>query len=100
MRLSPFGMLILILLIPVLGYGAMHAIVYLFPMTEESDARHFIITFFIIALGLAVPYWLLKAGFHKGHLENPSQDELHIGDLPKNDPQDGPQPQQKGPRIL
>ncbi len=80
----------LVILIPVVGYGIMQMLVYLFPMSEQSYVSHFMMTLAIIALGLVVPYWMLKGSFHVAHLNNSDERELHLRDLPKNGDEIGP----------
>ena len=75
---------IVTMLIPVVGYGIMHALVYVLPMGEHTGGAHLALTVLIIFLGLAVPYWMLKAGLFKAHLGNPKEKELQLKDFPKD----------------
>lgn len=78
-------MVALIVLIPTVGYGVMHVLVYLFPMSETSTISHITYTLILIALGLVIPYAMLKALFSAAHRQNPRQEkELHLEDLPKD----------------
>ncbi len=70
--------------IPAVGYGVMHLLVYVLPMAETSTGSHVVYTIILIGLGLAVPYWMLKAGIHAAHKHNPQERELHLSDVPKD----------------
>jgi hypothetical protein len=72
------------LLIATVGYGVMHLMVYVLPMSQDSMFSNLIFTLFIIALGLAVPYWMLKFSIHRAHLYNPQEKEIRLEDLPKD----------------
>lgn len=74
----------LVILIPAAGYGIMHLLAYAVPLDQDSTGMHLLVTLAIIALGLMVPYWMLKAGFFRAHLRNRDEDELHLRDLPKD----------------
>jgi putative flippase GtrA len=71
-----------ILLIPVIGYVIMHALVYVLPVSASHSVQ-LLFSIIIIAMGLTVPYWMIKAGFHKAHLANPQESELELQDIPK-----------------
>ena len=75
-------MVISILLIPLIGYAIMHALVYILPVSASHNMQ-LLVTIMIIALGLCIPYWMIKAGFHKAHLTNPQESELELRDIPK-----------------
>jgi magnesium-transporting ATPase (P-type) len=83
-RNSYFFWLLLFIAIPVVGYAIMHGMVYVFPMQEDSTLRHLMITVAIIALGLAVPYWMLKAGLFAARKRNVNEDNVTLEDLPKS----------------
>jgi hypothetical protein len=72
------------LFIAAMGYGVMHLMVYVLPMAQDNTFSHIIFTVFIIALGLAVPYLMLKFSIHRTHLYNPNEKELRLEDLPKD----------------
>ncbi len=76
---------LLAILIPVAGYAAMHLAIYFLGLNQQSSAAAYVFyTVFIIALGLALPYWMLKAGRHAAHLRNRQEGELHLSDIPKD----------------
>jgi hypothetical protein len=78
-------MIALIVLLPTVGYGLMHFLIYVFPMSETSTWSHIIYTVILIALGLTIPYFMLKALFSAAHRQNPRDEhELHLKDLPKD----------------
>lgn len=72
------------LLIAVVGYAIMHLTVYVLPMSEDSVFIDLAFTLFIIALGLVVPYWMLKFSIHQVHLRHPEEREIELKDLPKD----------------
>jgi hypothetical protein len=74
----------LIVLIPLVGYALMHALAYIVPMSEHNVGANLIFTVTLIALGLLIPYWMLKLGFHKAHMRDPAEKDFHLGDLPKD----------------
>jgi hypothetical protein len=76
--------LALIVLIPVIGYGIMHLSVYLLPVSGESLWGDLAFTLLLIFLGLAIPYWMLKLAFHRAHMRNPEEKDMHLSDLPKD----------------
>jgi hypothetical protein len=73
----------LIALLPVIGYGIMHLSVYLLPVSEENLWGDMAFTVLLITLGLAIPYWMLKLGFHGAHMRNPEEKDINLNDLPK-----------------
>lgn len=75
-----------ILLIPAIfigGYALMHGLAYVLPLSEENEATQWFYPVFITLFALAIPFWMLKAGFHKAKMDNPQEKELHLKDLPK-----------------
>lgn len=70
--------------IAVVGYGIMQALVYMLPMQGASSGIYALVSILIIALGLIVPYLMLKAGFAGAHINNPSEKSLDLKDIPKN----------------
>lgn len=72
------------ILLPVVGYGIMHMLVYVLPMSGPAVWADFLFTLLLIALGLSIPYWMLKIGFHYAHTQNSDEKELNIKDIPKD----------------
>lgn len=73
-----------IILLPVLGYFAMRLLPEMFSMGEGSTGSHLLVTVLIIAIGLAVPYWMLKAFIHQAHEYDPAETEFDLKDIPKD----------------
>jgi hypothetical protein len=82
--MRPIFWVILAAAIPVLGYGVMHGLALILPMDDGSTGTHLLLTAAIIFLGLAVPYWMLKAGLISAHKRNPKERELQLKDFPKD----------------
>jgi hypothetical protein len=78
-------MLVSIPLILLIGYGLMGATTLIFPMTADSTGTHLLVICSIIILALAVPYFILKVGFHTAHITNPNEEELKLKDFPKEE---------------
>lgn len=53
-------------------------------MTSVDGFYKGLTAFAIIALGLTLPYWLLKILMHVAHSSNPEEKELKLTDLPKD----------------
>ena len=73
----------IIFLVALVGAGVMYMFTYIIPLSGNSWF-YVLCTFIIIALGLAVPYWMLKLGFHYAHTKNREEKELHLADLSKD----------------
>lgn len=80
------SLVLLVMLIPLVGYALMHGLIYLFPMEGSSDntASYLFYTLIIIGLGLGVPCLMLKTGFHAAHTRNHKEKELSLADVPKD----------------
>lgn len=78
------AIIVLIVLIPVVGYGLMHGLTYAFPMSEDSFISHFFFTVILIALGLLTSYGILKALSSAVHTQNPREKEFHLKDIAKD----------------
>ena len=79
--------LFLILSIPVIaimGYFLMHMMVYVLPLSERSYGSYITVTLLIIALGLFVPYWMMKAGFKGAETNDPHETSIELNDIPKD----------------
>lgn len=67
------------------GYALMHALVYIMPMSVNSNTAIYIVfTLAIIALGLFIPYAMLKTGMHTAHKYNNTEKEVELADIPKD----------------
>lgn len=78
------GFILLAIALPVVGYGIMHLLVYLFPLSTGSIWAYTLFTLVIIALGLAIPLWMLKAGLLAAHERDSREKEFHMRDIPKD----------------
>lgn len=76
----------LIFFITILGFGLMYAPAVLLPLSD-SNLNYFMFSVLIIALGLAVPYWILKLGMHSAHRHNAQERELSLKDIPDDQDQ-------------
>lgn len=76
--------LALIPILAVAGYAVMHGLIYALPVSENNTTVNILFTCFIIAMGLAIPYFMLKIGMHEAHLQNPDEKELRLRDIPKD----------------
>lgn len=74
----------LMITIVLVGAGAMYWLIYAFPMDDESMVLHTVYAVVMIVLGLAIPYWVLKLGIHRAHLQNPQEKEMELSDIPKD----------------
>lgn len=81
---KPLIFLLLALFIPVIGYGIMHGLVYVLPVSENNTGAQLLFTILIIALGLAIPYWMLKSGVHKARLHDRREKEVKLENIPKD----------------
>lgn len=66
------------------GYALMWGVSYLLPIVEKTTALYFFIAAAIIALGLSIPYWVLKDFFFAAHEKNPDERTLNLKDIPKD----------------
>jgi len=78
------SMVTITLLLPFVGAAVMYAIIFAFPMGQDSIISHFIYTLIIITLGLGIPYSFLKSFSIAAHEWDEHEPELHIEDLPKD----------------
>ena len=62
----------------------MHGLAFILPMSETSTVSHIAFTVILIALGLLVPYAMLKALGSAAHEQNPSEKNFTLSDLPKD----------------
>lgn len=76
--------IIILLLIPVVGFGAMRWTHLFVPLSEGGTSTYILYTVILIALGLLIPYGIMKLLFHSAHLKNSSEKELRMEDLPKD----------------
>jgi len=79
--------LLVIIAIPVIGYGIMHGLAFVIPLSEGQEGESIGPIFYnmiLIILGLLIPYVMLKLLFKAAHMRNPQEKEFHIEDLPKD----------------
>ena len=76
--------LALLVLLPIIGATVMYALIFAFNKAPDSTLAAGVYSVIIIFLGLAVPYWMLKAFSVAAHEWNPREKELHLVDLPKD----------------
>lgn len=81
-RFKIVAAIIFIPIVVVAGYFIMEALMRILPM--ESLLGSSLILMLIILIGLAVPYWIIKAGFFAAHLNNRNEKNIHLDDLPKD----------------
>lgn len=74
----------LIIAIPLIGYGIMHLLVYVVPVSEDNVFSNFFYTAIVIVLGLGIPYAMLKLLFHAANLKNRREKPLRLQDIPKD----------------
>jgi hypothetical protein len=79
-----FSMVALVVLLPIVGSTIMYFSIYAVPMTDHPSYRYVVYTALVIALGLLVPYFMLKAFSIAAHQWDPREKELHMKDLPKD----------------
>jgi hypothetical protein len=70
--------------IPFLGALAMHLLIYLIPMSEKTTLQHALYSITLTLLGLAIPFWMLKALFSAAHTRNRHEKEFTLRDIPKD----------------
>ncbi len=73
----------IVFLIALIGSGGMYILIDVLP-EARSMTKDIIYAIVIMALGLAVPYWMLKLSFHAAHVWNPKEKEFELKDLTKN----------------
>jgi uncharacterized membrane protein YidH (DUF202 family) len=76
--------IIILLLIPVAGFGVMRWTHLFVPLSEGNTTTYILYTVILIALGLLIPYGIMKLLFHSAHIKNPNEKELYMADLPKD----------------
>jgi hypothetical protein len=73
------------ILLPLLGYGAMRLIVYLFGGTDGTNIFFLIMMgLAVVLIGLTVPYLMLKTTFLDAHVWNREEKEIKLSDIPKD----------------
>lgn len=76
--------ILIIAAIPVIGFSAMYGTAH-FLSVSDSAISSAVITLLLIAIGVGVPFWMLKFGFHEARMRNPRDEaELHLSDIPKH----------------
>lgn len=78
-----------VLLVPVVGYGIMHLLVYILPVDQSDNLVRLLFTIAIIALGLSIPYMMLKMGVHKAAMDDPQERDVALQDMPKDQDEAG-----------
>ncbi len=82
-RTSRFiGLLLLVAALPVAAYFITHS--WTFFDEPESLGAQLAITITMIAILLAVPYWMLKLGSRAEREVDPKERELKLKDIPKD----------------
>ena len=72
----------LIVLVVLVGFAVMRTAIYAIPQSGGDAVNHTVYTVLLIALGLAVPYWMVKLLFHAAHVRNPQEKEVGLKDIP------------------
>jgi hypothetical protein len=81
---SNIRFLLIIAFVGFFGFGAMYMLTYLLPLMEHNNLNYGLFALAIIAVGLTVPYVMLKLSLHEAHLKNPREKELKLADIPKS----------------
>jgi hypothetical protein len=68
----------------IVGYAIMYFAVYIVPLSGAGLANQLFYTVLLIALGLAVPYWVLKLVGYAAHKENPREKTVRLKDIAKD----------------
>lgn len=79
-----FYIIAVIVLLPLLGYGIPYGLNLAVPMSENGTPYHLFYYIFLIAVVLAVPYWMLKLMSRAAHKVNPEEKEMQLEDVPKD----------------
>lgn len=82
--INKFGFIpsiLMIFILPLVGYIAMHGGAYV--ITYLNEFYYYLYTAFLLILLLFIPYGMLKFLFHAMHIKNHSEKELNLKDLPK-----------------
>ena len=80
---SNIRFLLIIAFVGFFGFGAMYMLTYLLPLMEHNNLNYGLFALAIIAVGLTVPYVMLKLSLHEAHLKNPRERELRLADMAK-----------------
>lgn len=78
------GIVLSIIALPILAYFIMRGATNLLPADDTVGAMGGLLMIGFIIIGLSVPYWMLKLLSKKEHMENNSEKELYLRDLPKD----------------
>lgn len=79
----------IILALPIIGYGIMHALVYIMPMQDGSTGEQYVGNQLFYALiltvfGLMVPWWMLKLAVRNAAVRDPEEGELELRNIGKD----------------
>lgn len=68
----------------VIGFTAMYMLVEVMPPLDgDNTFSQIMFMLLMVALGLTVPYWILKLGSREAHKRNRNEEELQLKDIPK-----------------
>jgi hypothetical protein len=77
--------LVLAAAVALAGSAVMYGAVFTAPLAENTKGvTPYLVTLFIIAVGLAAPYWVLKLSVHAAHERDPREKEVALKDIPKD----------------
>lgn len=74
----------MVVVLPLILWGATYGLNLIAPMSEGSGLYHASYMALLIALGLVIPYFMLKLMTHAARDINPDENVLEIKDLAKN----------------
>ncbi len=69
------------------GAGIMYGLNFLFALEGDNMPSQIVYTFMLIALGLTIPYFILKLLFSAAHDQNENEKEIHLSDIPRDQQQ-------------
>jgi len=82
-KIASIRIIALIFFVALAGAVIMYMSASILPLSD-SGLNYLFCTVVLIALGLAIPYWMLKLGLHEASMRNRNERELTLGDIPKD----------------
>ena len=73
-----------VIILPIAGYSIAYGLTLVAPMGASSTFYHLFYTVLVIAIGLGVPYWMLKLVSRVAHGVNTEEKEMQLDDIPKD----------------
>lgn len=78
------GLVLVIIALPILGYVLTYGMNLIMPMSEHGTGYHLALVIAIFAMGMLVPYFMIKLLSRAGHLVDPQEKEVRMRDIPKD----------------